>query len=350
LTHLFQLLFIFLHRFLNIKLKQINMSTISAKIDKVVPEYNISQNGQQGMNIRVSFSVLNMLNKKGQCNAYFYNSSGNPLMDKNKKYHTNSGKVCSWYTYTPAHANCVYNDFLIFMPYEELHVEGRHSLKFQVEILDDKLKSIARSALFDFWVEWKTPKDSPKTEHFSLNRNYNWYFDQKNTGSAESKNCGPTCAVMAAKWSNQNFNMSVVNARNSNPMNGQNWTMAAIQNFLDSHKIPCTRFSDQISEATIRRHLNNKSIIIVIVNMKDIPLNNNSEQRTGKYYNLNENHVIIIKGFCKMDNKFYFEVYDPNTWEMYYSDGAPKGRDRYYLTNQVVASILNGKTHYIVVS
>ena len=63
------------------------MSTISAKIDKVVPEYNISQNGQQGMNIRVSFSVLNMLNKKGQCNAYFYNSSGNPLMDTNKKYH-----------------------------------------------------------------------------------------------------------------------------------------------------------------------------------------------------------------------------------------------------------------------
>ena len=51
-----------------------------------------------------------------------------------------------------------------------------------------------------------------------------------------------------------------------------------------------------------------------------------------------------------MESKTDFEVYDPNTWDMYYSDGTQKGRDRYYWSNEVIYSIFNLDSHYIVVS
>jgi len=355
-----------------ISIANIKAQVVSAKIEKVWTEYDVYQNEQQGMKIHVNFSVNNMLNKTGQCNAYFYFKNGTALVDYNQRYHTKNGKVCSWYTFTPAHTNCLYDDFVIFMPYEELHLTGRHDLKFQIEILDYNLRSIAQSNFYDFWVEWgsgkiknesdrKNENESDKkienetdrkneNESVSLNRNYDWYNNQKNTGYASENNCGPACAAMAAKWSDKSFNKSVVDVRNTYPNNGNWWNMKNIHDFLINNNIPCVRFQDKISEAIIKKHLNNGSIVIVNINTKDITYNKNAEQRTGRYYNLEIRHFVIIKGYRVVDNKTEFEVYDPNTWDMYYSDGSPKGKDRYYRSNEVIYSILNLNSHYIVVS
>jgi hypothetical protein len=159
-----------------ISIAHVQAQDVSAKIKKIWTEYNVYQNGQEGMKIHVDFSINNMLNKTGQCNAYFYFKKGNALVDFNQRYHTKNGKVSSWYTFTPAYTNCVYDDFIIFMPYEEFHLTGRHDLKFQVEILDNNLRSITQSNYYDFWVEWGS--GTTESEYVSLNRNYDWYIDQ----------------------------------------------------------------------------------------------------------------------------------------------------------------------------
>jgi hypothetical protein len=155
---------------------------------------------------------------------------------------------------------------------------------------------------------------------------------------------------MAAKWSDKSFNKSVENARDTYPNNGNWWTASSTHDFLINNDIPCIRFQDKISEAAIKKHLNNGNIIIVLIDTKDITYNNNAEQRTDRYYNINERHFIIIKGYRAEENKTYFEVYDPNTWDMYYSDGTQKGKNRYYWSNEVIYSILNLESHYIVIS
>ena len=192
-------------------------------------------------------------------------------------------------------------------------------------------------------IKWELR--ATKTEYISLNRDYNWYIDQKHTGDASNYNCGPACAAMAAKWSDKSFSKSAIDARNTYPNNGKGWHMSVIHNFLTENKIPCVYIINKISEAAIKRHLIKGSIIIVSINTKHISYNNNPEQRTGKHYGSSFGHYIIIKGYRVMNNETYLEVYDPYTMDNFYSDGTPKGKDRYYLSDEVVYS----KGNYIVV-
>jgi hypothetical protein len=186
-------------------------------------------------------------------------------------------------------------------------------------------------------------------EYVSLNRDYEWYIDQKYTGYSAETNCGPTCAIMAAKWSDKDFSKSVEDARFTFRENGGWWYIRNIYNFLTYNDIPC--FVDNlISPKNIEKHLNNGNILIVNINTKYIPYNRDAEQRTGKYYNLNTGHFIIIKGYRAVDENIFFEVYDPNTWDMFYADGTPKGKDRYYLFSSVLYSMSKWEKKYIVVS
>ena len=329
-----------------ISIAYIKVHDTSAKIEKIWTEHNVYQNDRQGMKIHVKFSVNNMLNKTGQCIAYLFNKNGNVLVNYNQRM------VSFWYTFTPVHANCVYEDFVIFVPYKELPLTDLHDMKFQVEVLDNNLKSITQSNYYDFWIGGNSEYDKNYNEYVSLNRNYNWYINQEYTGYASKNNCGPTCTAMAAKWSDNSFNKSVEDIRNTYPNDGNGWPMSKVYDFLINNDIPCVKLpvQDKISETAIKKHLNSGSIIIVTINTKDITYNKNAEERTGKYYISEGNHFIIIKGYRVTESGTFLEVYDPDTWDKYYSDCTPKGKDRYYLSTEVVSSILNRGGNYIVVS
>lgn len=116
------------------------------KIQRVWAEHNIGRGDKKGMRIHTAFSVTDVLRRTGIVAARFYFASGVPLMDLNGSYRTRQGNVCVVGPFTPSSITTSYEDFVLFMPYLELHREtGEHSLKFLVTVWDNQSRELARS-------------------------------------------------------------------------------------------------------------------------------------------------------------------------------------------------------------
>jgi hypothetical protein len=108
---------------------------ITAAINKLWVEYDVSENNVKGMRIHVNFTVYNYKGRTGYCSAYFYKSDGTPLKDYNNAYNTSTGNVATSNTFVPSFDNTIYNDYALFIPYTELHQsKGYYDLKLNVEI------------------------------------------------------------------------------------------------------------------------------------------------------------------------------------------------------------------------
>ncbi len=118
-------------------------SNITANIEKVWMDHNVYQNGQKGMKIHVKFKTSNMKGHDGKVIAYFYwdDSSDSPLKDRDRSYYTTDGNVCSSTYIKPGYDEAVYEDWVIFMPYDQFDISssGKHSLKFFVAVRDNTI-------------------------------------------------------------------------------------------------------------------------------------------------------------------------------------------------------------------
>ena len=93
------------------------------------------QDFANGMRIHVKFNVDNFKDTKGIVVAYFHTKNGDPLKDTNGRYDTTAGNVSTGSNFQPGSVKMVYNDFKLFIPYHELHLErGKHNLKFRIWI------------------------------------------------------------------------------------------------------------------------------------------------------------------------------------------------------------------------
>jgi hypothetical protein len=125
----------------------------TAEIESVWVGHNVYENNQKGMKIYIDFTVHNMLDRKGNCVAWFYFSDGTKLKDYNGQYRTTDGQVSKSEYYKPGYKDAKYTDFELFMPYDELHLsEGEFKCKFYVGIFDNNSKSMTTSEYqyFDF--------------------------------------------------------------------------------------------------------------------------------------------------------------------------------------------------------
>jgi hypothetical protein len=91
---------------------------------------------QDGMVFSTDFKVKNGLKQEFTMAIYFYEADGTPLKDSNKKFYATNGNVAIFRKFVPAYTDAVYNQFEIFMPYEELELEecGEHNLKYSIGI------------------------------------------------------------------------------------------------------------------------------------------------------------------------------------------------------------------------
>ena len=104
-------------------------------IFKIWVDHNQYQDSVKGMRIHVKFDVDNFKDTKGRVVAYFYTKNGDPLKDTNRSYNTTSGNVSTGSNFQSRYVNAIYEDFKLFMPYQELHLaRGKHNLKFQIKI------------------------------------------------------------------------------------------------------------------------------------------------------------------------------------------------------------------------
>jgi hypothetical protein len=120
-------------------------------------EHNVYEEGQKGMRIHVNFSVQNMKDQTGYIGVYYYFQDGKPLKDHNRKYCTRDGHVSVAQGFTPEEESDRGDDWKLFMPYGEFHLEGGESvypLQCNVSLFDQHDRELVRTLyyLFDLYL------------------------------------------------------------------------------------------------------------------------------------------------------------------------------------------------------
>lgn len=166
----------------------------------------------------------------------------------------------------------------------------------------------------------------------SNNRNYDWYLDQSHSGVYNSVNCGPASVTMSIKWFDEEFKGTMEDARATYHASGGWWYTNDIINYLDSHEV--TNFTIALNNIELLKdQLDLGNVIILCLDMYYVQYNDNVKERFGKFYTTNGTgwgHFIVVKGYKKVDDRLFFEVYDPYSFDRTYTDGVLKGKDRYY--------------------
>ncbi len=182
-------------------------------------------------------------------------------------------------------------------------------------------------------------------ESFSFERDYDWYLDQANTGEFKDINCGPTSTVMAAKWADNSFSQTPVDARSAYRPEGGWWYTDDICHYLTDNGIPNTIVtlgnSVSATEQIIKSKLDEGYLAILCLDMYYISSNAIPENRVDKFYRTDWRdwgHFIVTKGYKVIDGNLFFEVNDPFNYGAKYHDGSLKGNNRYYRSKDVYAA------------
>lgn len=89
-----------------------------------------------GLGVKIRVIAFHLKDVDCWVAAYFWHSSGEQLLDKNGEYASGSkgSQVCTARRLSPASDHDTLEDFLLFIPYSELHLPaGKHEGKFIVE-------------------------------------------------------------------------------------------------------------------------------------------------------------------------------------------------------------------------
>lgn len=180
------------------------------------------------------------------------------------------------------------------------------------------------------------------------NRDYEWYFDQALTGLHSDVNCGPSSVAMAALWANKDTSATAEAARKAFRPSGGWWYSDDINNALDLFAVDY-EVTGLDTLYDLRAIIDSGSIAIVNNSMSYIPQNDNENEHVNRFYSFDSGHYFIVKGYLLVDDKTYFEVYDPNNWGDVYADETPKGKDRYFEATALMDSIENWYPYAVVI-
>ncbi len=189
----------------------------------------------------------------------------------------------------------------------------------------------------------------------SLDKTYNFYFDQKDESLFEINNCGPTVATMASLWEDSLFNKTPLDARNTIKPTGEWWSTRDIVNYLGYDKINTKYDTLANIEQLVQNYINQNKLIILCLDMYYVTYNPVYEDHVQKFYqdNIGSGHFLLVKGYLKTDAHFYLEVYDPNSWGQVYHNGSTagslKGKNRYYLSDDIKTATDNWWKYAIIV-
>jgi hypothetical protein len=175
----------------------------------------------------------------------------------------------------------------------------------------------------------------------SNNCNFPWYKDQAYTGPFSQDNCGPTAVTMVCKWADSTFTKTTEDARNAYRSTGGLWYPDDITFYLRDNAIPNSTIQLPLTEEgttqAIKRQIDLQQIVIVDLEMFTVRFNSDQNSHVDRFYltDAGRGHYIIVKGYKKVDNQIFFEVYDPNSWTAIYADGNLKGKDRFYRSSDI---------------
>ncbi len=134
-----------------------------ATFDRMWIDYNIKESNQDGMRIHLKFTVNNLKSTDCQIRIAFHKEDETPLKDNNKKFYTTKGNVALFRDLKPGYDPAVYEDFQMFMPYDELDLPyGNYDLKMDVDLIYKDGELIEHMNWYPFVYDKKAP--ATKTE------------------------------------------------------------------------------------------------------------------------------------------------------------------------------------------
>jgi hypothetical protein len=175
----------------------------------------------------------------------------------------------------------------------------------------------------------------------SLNKSYNFYFDQFDGSQYEAINCGPTVTTMAIKWADSTFNKTPAYARSVDLAQGGWWFTGDVQNYLNENGINNAVDTLKNIDSLVKANIDNNNLLILCLDMFSVPFNSAGYQHTQKFYPTAApqwGHFLLVKGYKQLNNGFYLEIYDPYSQGEHYPgfDYAQlKGQDRYYADKDI---------------
>jgi hypothetical protein len=133
-----------------------NAGAISAAYKNMWVDYDIEENGRWGMRIHLKFEVYNMKDTDGYVAIYFTKKDGSKLYTNNTSYSSKDGQVALYKSIRPEYTKAVYNDLVLFMPYQEFNLQpGKYDLKMEVNLIYKNGGIISPLASYNFLYEKK---------------------------------------------------------------------------------------------------------------------------------------------------------------------------------------------------
>ena len=131
----------------------------SATFDRMWIDYNIKQENQSGMLLHTKFTAKSLKSVDCQVRIKFtYDDEQTPLKDNNKKFYTTEGNVAVFRDIKPGYDPAAYEDFQIFMPYEELDLTyGEYKLKMDVDLIYKNGELVQHLTWYPFVYNKKAP-------------------------------------------------------------------------------------------------------------------------------------------------------------------------------------------------
>ncbi|MEG0308949.1 MAG: hypothetical protein RR636_13460 [Clostridium sp.] len=202
-------------------------------------------------------------------------------------------------------------------------------------------KSVSEHKFKNLDVSWGM--GTKVTQSISNNRDYEWYVDQMATGRNAVLNCAPTTVEMVAKWQDENSSIKTKNIVDKYIPEGIRYNGVdsfTLYNWLVENGINTTMLKD-LTEDSLTAELDKGNIVIVGLDLKYITYNSNSLERVGLCLDIKNSpgnawHYVIAKGYKEVDDKLYFETYDPFSNYQKYDDGQLIGQNRYYISNEFI--------------
>lgn len=128
----------------------VNQPSTTVTIDKIWVEHNKWSGLAKGMKIHAMFHTYNVRGLTGQCATYFFFANGQKLMDYNMQFRAMDGQVCCGQNFIPNYDQTVFNDFEMFIPYTELHINGHADCKLNVQVSIGGQNAVSEDITFTF--------------------------------------------------------------------------------------------------------------------------------------------------------------------------------------------------------
>lgn len=176
------------------------------------------------------------------------------------------------------------------------------------------------------------------------NRDYEWYVDQALTGEHRNNNCGPASVEMAMRWVREDFTGTAEEAREHFMPEGGWWYTDQVMDYFKLHEQEISYLFFDTSDKDkgindLKESIESGNIVLLCLDMGYVSREFEWESRINRFYSYDDGHFLIVKGYAEVDDKTYFEVYDPNNWNQTYEDGTQRGKDRYYEAEMLIDAV-----------